>query len=341
MKKNYNNQKNSSFLLSFIAIFLVVVSFGGIFMNFSNIKDIFKKLSEDELPVETPVEDSTDDNDELVKQLYCQYDPTISFEKGVGGLRIFVPTYNGYINYNFVHTVYIGANGDIWRLGQAYAFDDNLENEYALTPAGAEWDMAITLQGRSDFIGGYAHGDEKYTSLTVFVDGVQKNITSMTSLTSFDELIILETSIGYDPLDNVTEVLEHQKKYVINENGIVLDQRVKWLGDFTIASSYLAMMPPLKTLTDKFYLDTNYTPSDIKYGFYSGVKEAVVFGSTSNISYSMSVPKYPVLPGGDAFLITDNGGGAYNKMYFVICNGATVQTGDIWETTTVYKIVNG
>ena len=73
MKKNYNNQKNSSFILSFIAIFLVVVAFGGIFMNFSNIKDIFKKLSEDELPVETPVEDSTDDNDELVKQLYCQY----------------------------------------------------------------------------------------------------------------------------------------------------------------------------------------------------------------------------------------------------------------------------
>ena len=276
------------------------------------------------------------------KQLYCQYDSSIRFENSVGGLRIYIPTYDGYINYNIVHTQKHNDNNDIWRMGQAYAVDDNLKNSYAITPVGAEWDMALSLKGRPDFIGGYAHGDEIYTSISMFLDGKPVEITSIKNLTAFEEIIILESSIGYDPNDHTTQALKHYKEYIINENGITLNQKVEWLNDYTLSSSYMAMMPPLKTLTDTFYTNIDYCMKDTadNYGFVPSATKAVVYGSVSGLLFSMSIPKYPSLSGGDRFLLTDNSGGAYNKMYFVICNGENVSAGDIWETTTFYNITN-
>lgn len=277
------------------------------------------------------------------KQSYCQYDPTIRFENSVGGLRIYVPTYEGYINYNIVHTKSESDNKDIWRIGQAYACDDELKNSYAITPAGAEWDMALFLKGRLDFIGGHAHGDEIYTSIAMFLNGKTVEITSIEKLTAFDEIIILETSIGYDPNDHATQALKHYKEYIINADGITLNQKVEFLNDYTLSSSYMAMMPPYKTLTDSFYTNADYNilSTDGNFDFVPGATKAVVYGSSSNLKFTMSIPKYPSLPGGDKFYMTDNGGGSYNKIYFVVCSGADVKAGDIWETTTIYNITHG
>lgn len=277
------------------------------------------------------------------KQSYCQYDPTIRFENSVGGLRIYVPTYEGYINYNIVHTKSESDNKDIWRIGQAYACDDELKNSYAITPAGAEWDMALFLKGRPDFIGGHAHGDEIYTSIAMFLNGKAVEITSIEKLTAFDEIVILETSIGYDPNDHATQALKHYKEYIINADGITLNQKVEFLNDYTLSSSYMAMMPPYKTLTDSFYTNADYNilSTDGNFDFVPGATKAVVYGSSSNLKFTMSIPKYPSLPGGDKFYMTDNGGGSYNKIYFVVCSGADVKAGDIWETTTIYNITHG
>lgn len=278
------------------------------------------------------------ENNELIKQLYCKYDNSISFEKANGGLRIYIPTDNGYINYNIVHSISSDINCDIWRIGQAFACDDKFSNELSITTVGAEWDMALKLSGRDDFIGGYAHGDEKYTSLIMYIDGKQVDITSIKKLTSFTEITILESSIGYDPNDHTTQALNHRKEYIINSDGITLNQKVEWLNDYTISSSYMAMMPPLKSLTDTFYTDIDYTPkvANDNYGSYPGATKAVVYGA--DFWFMMSILKYPNLKGGNTFLLTDNSSGTYNKMYFVICNGANVSLGDIWETSTFYQI---
>ncbi|MBE6630457.1 MAG: hypothetical protein E7624_06375 [Ruminococcaceae bacterium] len=273
----------------------------------------------------------------------CQYDPALSFERAVGGLRIYIPAVKGYINYNVVHSVHADKNCDTWRLGKAFAFDDRLENECELTPKGAEWDMALRLSGRPDFIGGYAHGDEKYTALSVVIDGKTVEMEALTALTPFRKMEITVASVGFDPNDSATQALRHWKEYVIDENGILLNQKVEWLNDYTLGASYMAMMPPLKSLTDTFYTNADPTPKEAisHYGSVAGASAAVVYGLESGISFSMSVPRYPSMVGGDRFLLTDNKGGLYNKMYFVICNGATVSAGDVWETTTKYTITNG
>ena len=277
------------------------------------------------------------------KRPCCHYDPTVSFERAEGGLRIFIPAEKGYINYNVVHSVHTDKNCDTWRLGKAFAFDDLLENECELTPKGAEWDMALRLSGRPDFIGGYAHGDERYTSLSVMIDGKTVEMEALSALTPFRKLVITVTSVGFDPNDSVTPALKHWKEYVIDEQGIELNQRVEWLNNYTLGASYMAMMPPLKSLTDSFYTNADPAPKEAisHYGSVAGATSAVVYGAASGIAFSMSVPQYPSLTGGDRFLLTDNKGGLYNKMYFVICNGAEVSKGEIWETTTRYAITNG
>ena len=279
----------------------------------------------------------------MEKKAYCQYDPALDFEGAQGGLRLFIPTKRGYVNYNLVHSVRADRNCDTWRLGKAYAFDDAFENEYELTPKGAEWDMAVKLSGRPDFIGGYAHGDEKYTSLSVLVDGESVRAETLCARTSFAELRITVTSVGYDPADPATAALKHEKCYTVTAVGITLEQRVEWLHDYTLGSSYLAMMPPLKTLTDSFYTNVDPTPKEpvANYGSVPGATEAVVFGRASGISFRMSVLRYPRLAGGNRFFMTDNHGCPYNKMYFVVCNGADVSAGDVWESETIYTITVG
>lgn len=278
----------------------------------------------------------------MKKQLYCRYDTCVDYENATVGLNVFVPACKGYINYNIVHSVNGSSNCDVWRIGKAFACDDKLENAYAITLQGAEWDMALKLQGRNDFIGGYAHGDEVYTAFSAWIDGKCVQIASLRDVTAFEEMILRETSVGYDPDDHTTKVLTHEKEYVINQDGITLHQKVEWLNGYTLGSSYMAMMPPLKTLTDSYCVKDD-TPVLID-GYDIRVPnctEAVVSGSSSGFRFSMGVPKYPSLKGGDTFLLTDNNGGGYNKMYFVICNGASVAKGDVWETTTQYKITNG
>lgn len=277
---------------------------------------------------------------EIEKKACCRYDPSVDFEGARGGLRIFLPTARGYVNFNLVYSVKEDRNCNTWRLSKAFAVDDHLENEYELTPKGAEWDMAVKLDGRPDFIGGYAHGDEVYTALTVSVDGRPVAMDSLRDLTSFAVLRITVTSNGFDPSDPTTRALKHFKEFIITGEGITLNQRVEWLDDYTLGSSYLAMMPPLKALTDLVYTDADPTPKEAiaSYGSVPGATEAVVYGTTSGISFRMSVPKYPSLAGGNKFLLTDNHGRPYNKMYFVVCKDATVSKGDVWESTTQYRI---
>lgn len=341
MVNKLKNEKKSSLLIILLS-FLLTITISGIFFGQNFLYQLLNDVSIEEEGTEE--ENGENGNEETVKplekRLYCQYDSTMNYEKSVGGLRIYIPTYVGYINYNLGHSVHSG-NCDTWRLTIAYACDDNLGNAYAITPGG-EWDMALHLAKRTDFIGGHAHGDEVYTSFSVYIDNVQKEVTTITELTTFEELRIEVESIGYDPSCNTIAVLKHYKEFIIEESGVELNQRVEWLNDYALTSCYMAMMPPLKTLTDSYYTDVNPSLQDIKSTHFmvQDCKTAVLVGKESRFRFSMSIPKYPSYDTGNFFLMTDNSGGAYNKMYFVVCRSANVAKGEIWETTTKYNIIH-
>ncbi|MBQ7898063.1 MAG: hypothetical protein IJ323_06535 [Clostridia bacterium] len=275
------------------------------------------------------------------KPLYLSYDATLSHESAQGGLHIYIPTKDGYIDHTFVRTVSTDRNADVWRISRAYAVDDSLENPIQLTVDNAEWDMALKIVGRSDFIGGWMHGDEIYENIKFIIDGEEKDVTSLTEKISFEAMTIIENSTGYDPSDSSVAAFKHYKEFTVSHAGIRLDQKVEWLNDYDVEYSYLAMMPPKKEYTDSYYTNLDTVPKTIDYTNgqinESGATSVTVFGKESGYYFTMTVNEY------DTYIkplmsIADNGGGPYNKMYFGFVNKGSVVTGDVWETFTQYKI---
>jgi len=273
------------------------------------------------------------------KQNYCRYAPGMSFESTQEGLEIFLPQPRGYVNYNIVRSVRKDAFADVYRLSKAFAYSDSFGDAFELTPESAEWDMAVKIAGRDDFIGGLVHGDEISEKFSAVIDGVNTDIHTLTALTPFREMRLTVDSVGYDPADHTTKVLTHRKEYLIMSAGITLRQKVEFLGSYALKSSYLAMMPPEKKYTDSYFTDKDPTPVRIPGSVRGeGARSLTVFGADSGIRFTMTVPEYPVLSGGNSYLITDNGGRSYNKMYFTVCTDTEVHPGDVWNSVTEYKI---
>ena len=82
-------------------------------------------------------------------------------------LEIYIPASVGYVRYDFLHCVNSNYNADVWRMGYAYAVSDDLSERFALTDSG-EWETAVKLSGRSDFSGGYYHGDNILKNIVFF-----------------------------------------------------------------------------------------------------------------------------------------------------------------------------
>ena len=120
----------------------------------------------------------------------------------------------------------------------------------------------------------------------------------------------------------------------------MLAQRIEWLNDYELEKSYLAMMPPAKSLTDWYYTDTDPVPKPISEHRFEveGCKSATLFGRESGFSFRMAVPRYPVCEMGSLLLVSDNKSDRYNKMYFPVCRDFSVKRGDIWESLTEYEI---
>lgn len=271
---------------------------------------------------------------------FCQYSNESELDHGVEALRLFLPTSGGYINYNIVHSVMQKSKCDTWRLSVVYYCNGDFERVKPLTRSGAEWEMALKLSDRPDFIGGYAHGDEVFERIVLKLDGEEKEITSLDALTEFGILSFEVWSVGYDPLDSATEAIRHYKKIIADGESVRVEQEVEWLESYQLGRSYMAMFPPFKNVTDSYYTntDTEKKPIGNKVSISeTGCLDTLFLCGESGFTFSLQVEKY--LDGKEnTFLITDNGGVPYNKMYFVLPHRGEVSRGETWKTVTVYKV---
>ena len=121
--------------------------------------------------------------------------------------------------------------------------------------------------------------------------------------------------------------------------GFTVDQKVKWLSDYSLGSCYLAMMPPLKSITETFFTDNKVVHKAIEgQAVINGTKSATVYGKESGAWFSMSILEYPLIMEKTRFLLTDNGGSPYNKMYFVVCSSHKLEKGEEWQSSVRYNI---
>ena len=266
---------------------------------------------------------------------------------------IYIPTYIGYVGYEFAHVVNATINANNWRIIRAFSCGNNFEERFNITNNG-EWEMAIMIDGRSDFIGGSLHGDEVLNGIAFIVDGVKKTINDMTELTAFDTLRIVENTTMYDPADNVTAVATHGKEYVFTAEGLTLKQFVNWTTVQNIATSYMTMLPILRgndaysalQVSDTYYADNDFLEYNIAtpektaaFAYKKDVRHVTIYSNKSGVCASVDVVKTPNTVGGGWFQISD--AATYNKVYFTCAgyiNDHTTQKGERWETETKYKL---
>ena len=258
-------------------------------------------------------------------------------------LNIYMPTYEGYIKYEFLHSVNSNDNCDVWRIGRASHVDDNFAELTQLTTNG-EWECAVKLQNRDDFAGGYNHGDEVYTSMTVYIDGKAIDITTLTAMLSFEDIEIIQHSNLYDPNDSTTIFAEHgscHKFSIKGKNNLEIEQGIKWLGSYIAMPSYLAMFPPLKITTDKIYNDVSFVAETITLPqTISNVRNVTLSKDSLNFYCDFGIEKNPDVDNlSGTFFMTDNSGQPYNKCYYYACgNNASVASGDVWKSKTIYNL---
>lgn len=272
-------------------------------------------------------------------------------ENNVEKLYIWIPTEsNLYIKYVFIHTINNNINANVWRIDRAYKTNRFFEDMNELT-VGGEWECALRLEGRSDFSGGAAHGDEIMSGVSFIIDGrIISDITSYTEKTPFEKLTILQNSILYDPNDSQTQIALHTSEHIFQKDDkkqVIINQTIKWLQDCDIASCYLAMFPVSKNVSSKIYDNYAYNLSNITFGTYYNISEVHIFDDNFKYKFIFGVDKYVKddFDRNGSFRIMDNGGLDYNKCYYTVSSGSSasdkageVTENTIWQTSTYYGI---
>ena len=254
-------------------------------------------------------------------------------------VHVYVPTGTGFVEYEFVHNESVAVNSDIWRVNYAYACDNQFNRRFNLT-TGGEWEIAVHLHDRDDFSGGITHGDQVMTDVVFFVDGAVVDITDYTTITAVSNFTAAEASELFDPADSTTVIATHGSEHIFTKNGLKIRQSLLWLDSQQLDSCYMAMHLPAKAITDHMYTDNRIVPFEIEtYGLqFSDAKYAVVYGEDSGVRTEFSIGEYPHGVGhGDYLLMTDNGGNAYNKCYYVITTTANIEANTLWKSETYYK----
>ena len=282
-------------------------------------------------------------------------------------LDIYIPTTVGFIKYLFVRNELDSSNANNWRLDKAFAYSDNKEQRF-LVVNGGEYEMALQIDGRSDFIGGIAHGDEVINDITFLVNGNEiSDITSLTNITEFDELKIVETTKLYDPADGATlstvgqftPCATHGKEYTFTKDGIRLRQFVKWLKAETLTASYMTMFPIVRgndsvselQITDTFYADDDYLNYDVStivgasgnaWAWRKNIEHAVIWSDESGVSAEVIMLKQPMIENNGARQFKVQDSSAYNKLYWSVCGvGNALYNATINErfvTESLYKV---
>ena len=272
-----------------------------------------------------------------------------SFENGLATERIsvYIPATTGYLMYRLYHFIDSSINCDCWQIYNLYFVNESLGGQIDLTAKG-EWECALHLAGRDDFSGGHTHGDELFTSLTVLLNGVPVDASTLTANTDFDKLTIIRASKLYDPSDHTTEIAEHGVEYVFNKNGLTIRQSIKWLVSAELTNCFMAMFTPLKSKIDRAFFNSrsdivelaSATSERTDTVTASKATSTTLWDSEGGLSATIATPSYPMgLTGGDNASISDNGGLSYNKLYYKVCGtGYTSTVGELWKSESVYAL---
>lgn len=264
----------------------------------------------------------------------------------------YYPTQSGkFIRCKFMHYVNSSSNADGWVQRTVDLVDETRATVIMPIVTDGEWEMAIKINGRNDFIGCMAHGSEISTIANLYFDGVNKQVVDGTSFYC-KEIKVNQKSTMYDPNDETTVVGYHYKSHIIDSSGIKIKQRIEWAQDLTLDKSFVAMLPAVRgndstssiQVTDRAYDDLTFTEYDVSTTTFNPYLTTQndkgdtfsLYGTTSGVSITLICDIVDRLA--QAFTYLSNAV-YYNKWYCGYnADGYQVETGDIWKWESKTKI---
>lgn len=261
-------------------------------------------------------------------------------------VNIYIPKGDGYILYPFVHSINSDRGCDVWRCQRVYSANKdsggNLVVDQEIVTVG-EIETAIKIEGKSDFMGGLAHGDEILTSISMFINGVSQPFLNKTY--SVDSVEFIQQSNLYEP-DTATPqsvvAATNHKRWVFTKDGVSLQQTIVWSGSYDIDVAYMGMLPALRDsgsikITDSAYRSPLWIKEDISVAGFPQVNSDSTNLNLSGNMYSVtsSAPKGFTDP---SRFVNVSPADLYNKIYYSYCKDKQVTPGDEFSMTFNFDV---
>ena len=294
----------------------------------------------------------SDESDTLKNNVIGQNAKYIEVEMHTDYFYYYIPTASGnYLRYKFMHFVNASMNADGWIQRTVDLVSHSKKVEIMPVVRDGEWEMAIMITGRPDFIGCMNHGSEITTLINFYFDGVKSSMVNGKKFIC-KEIKVNEKSTMYDPADETTVVGYHYKTYIITADGIEIRQRVEWIKSENLGISYTCMLPAVRgndyvtpiQVTDRAYDEKTFTEYDCSTTTLDPYLQALndkgnrfnLYGTQSGVSLLAECDIKNRPSSASTFL---SNAVYYNKIYFAHNNtNYNVSAGDVWEWTSRYKI---
>lgn len=196
------------------------------------------------------------------------------------------PASNRYIRYRMQRVTTPAINSDVWRWNEVWECERTGEYTFSALlrlAQNGENEMAIRQDGKADFMGGTAHGDEELFAVTFMVDGVVKALGGAANYRA-RRVEFLQGSDLYE-VDTVTpksnRVAKSYKRWVFDAGAVEITNHVVWEDSITLAQCFMTMLTWLRTsrstqISDKGFRAPLWAEEDISPSY----SIAVIGGGT-------------------------------------------------------------
>ncbi|WP_237673837.1 hypothetical protein [Vreelandella profundi] len=276
---------------------------------------------------------------------------------GAGEIRIVLPggnpETNGAVEVVYAHALDTEKGADVWRINGIYDTTRNgttLSRERRICNPG-EIEMAIKITGKSDHIGGSAHGDEMKEYVTMLVNGVETPM-DVAGTYQADTVEFLQKSSLFEPDTTVPQsnhIATSWKRVVFSPEGVEINNRIEWLQSFQLDQCFLSMLTVLRdaenseplTISDKGYRAPYWEEEAVGDPGHSQIKTDtphIKLSGPSGYGFEMEALEGWDKPNREAYI---SSAVQYNKVYFNFTGWEYVtEVGEVMEARSRFRIQN-
>lgn len=166
-------------------------------------------------------------------------------------IRIWQKGKKGYIKYTYYEHIDSSIGNDVWRLKDIYLCDNNKGNPIVISDYWVDQEGVLKIQGQTDYSGG-VHGDEIGTYFRIYIDGIAKDITSITSPIKCNEIkFIVKSNINKQ--DGTTKIFEKYKQTWFDKDGVHVNNRWKPVSEVTLEHVRAILLSVDKGVISTYY----------------------------------------------------------------------------------------